>query len=105
MSSHELQSALILPLEFSKTYYTGLTLPTLSLEQQTPALETVRNISFLSTIFELYSEIFLSRKPFGIGHMYIYTFLLRVTDTMTSQNTGLPSGTHSVALKRRVVDE
>jgi hypothetical protein len=23
---------------------------------------------------ELYSEIALSRKPFGIGHMYIYTF-------------------------------
>jgi hypothetical protein len=24
----------------------------------------------------LYSEIALSRKPFGIGHMYIYTLLL-----------------------------
>jgi hypothetical protein len=34
----------------------------------------------------LYSEIALSRKPFGIGHMYIYTFLLRIADTMTSQN-------------------
>jgi hypothetical protein len=32
----------------------------------------------------LYSEIALSRKPFGIGHMYIYTCLLRMTDrTMT----------------------
>jgi hypothetical protein len=40
---------------------------------------------------ELYSEIALSRKPFGIGHMYIYKFLLRATDTMTSQNTDLPS--------------
>jgi hypothetical protein len=33
----------------------------------------------------VYSEIALSQKPFGIGHMYIYTFLLR----MTSQNTDL----------------
>jgi hypothetical protein len=40
---------------------------------------------------ELYSEIALSRKPFGIGHMYIYTFLLRMTDTMTSQNIDLSS--------------
>jgi hypothetical protein len=41
---------------------------------------------FLSTILELYSEIDLSRKQFGIGDMYIYTFLLRMTDTMTSKN-------------------
>jgi hypothetical protein len=40
---------------------------------------------------ELYSEIDLSRKPFGIGHMYIYTFLLRMTDTMTSKNIDLCS--------------
>jgi hypothetical protein len=33
-------------------------------------------ISFLSTTLELYSEIALSRKQFGIGHMYIYTFCL-----------------------------
>jgi hypothetical protein len=32
----------------------------------------------------LYNETALSRKPFGIGHMYIYTFLLRMTDTETS---------------------
>jgi hypothetical protein len=38
-----------------------------------------------------YSEIALSRKQFGIGHMYIYTFLLRMTDTMTSQNIDLSS--------------
>jgi hypothetical protein len=30
-------------------------------------------------------------KPFGIGHMYTHTFLLRVTDTMTSQNIDLSS--------------
>jgi hypothetical protein len=51
-----------------------------------PVLETVRDISFLSTILELYSEITLFRKPFGIGYMYIYTFLLGMTDTMASQN-------------------
>jgi hypothetical protein len=39
----------------------------------------------------LYSEIALSRKPFGIGHMYIYTFLLSMTDTMTSQNVDVSS--------------
>jgi hypothetical protein len=39
----------------------------------------------------LYSEIAVSRKPFGIGHMHIYTFLLRMTDTVTSQNTDLSS--------------
>jgi hypothetical protein len=39
----------------------------------------------------LYSEIALSRKPFGIGHMYIYTLLLKMTDTVTSQNIDLSS--------------
>jgi hypothetical protein len=38
---------------------------------------------------ELYSEIVLSRKQFGVGHMYIYTFLLRITDSMNSLNTEL----------------
>jgi hypothetical protein len=33
----------------------------------------------------------LSRKPFGTGHMYMYTCLLRMTDTMTSQNIDLSS--------------
>jgi hypothetical protein len=32
----------------------------------------------------LYSEVALSRKPFGIGHMYMYTILLRMIDNMTS---------------------
>jgi hypothetical protein len=39
----------------------------------------------------LYSEVALSRKEFGIGHKYIYTLLLRMTDTMASQNTDLSS--------------
>jgi hypothetical protein len=42
-------------------------------------------------VARLYSEIALPRKPFGIGHMYIYTVLLRMTGTMTSQNTDLSS--------------
>jgi hypothetical protein len=39
----------------------------------------------------LYSQMALSRKPFGMGHMFIQTFLLRMTDTMTSQNVDLSS--------------
>jgi hypothetical protein len=39
----------------------------------------------------LYSEIALPQKPFRIGYMYIHTFLLRMTDTMTFQNTDLSS--------------
>jgi hypothetical protein len=39
----------------------------------------------------VYSEIALSRKLFRIGHMYIYIFLLRMTDTMTFQNIDLAS--------------
>jgi hypothetical protein len=31
----------------------------------------------------VYSEIALSRKPFGIWHIYMYTFLVRMTDTVT----------------------
>ena len=49
-------------------------------------LETISNISFLSTFLQLCSETALSRKPFGIGHMYILKFCFRVTDIMTSQN-------------------
>jgi hypothetical protein len=60
------------------------------LKKYIPVLETVRNISFLSTILELCSEKALSRKVFGIGH-YIYTFLLRMTDTITSQSNDLSS--------------
>jgi hypothetical protein len=39
----------------------------------------------------LYSEIAVSQKRFVIGHMYVYIFLLRMTDTMTYQNTDLSS--------------
>jgi hypothetical protein len=37
-------------------------------------------------VARLYSEIAVSRKPFGIGHMYI---LLRMADTVTSRNIEL----------------
>jgi hypothetical protein len=56
LSSHELQNGLMLTVEFSKTYYTRQTVPTLQLEQQISVLETVRNISSLSTILEPYSK-------------------------------------------------
>jgi hypothetical protein len=42
-------------------------------------------------VARLHSETALSLKPFGLGHMYIYTFLRRMTDTMTSQNIDLSS--------------
>jgi hypothetical protein len=42
-------------------------------------------VQFTCTVYSvLYSEIAVSRKPFGIGHMYIYIFLLRMTDTMST---------------------
>jgi hypothetical protein len=46
----------------------------------------------------LYSEIALSRKPFGIGHVYIYTFLLRMADTMTSCGIKRPTSTHTISV-------
>jgi hypothetical protein len=39
----------------------------------------------------MYSETAPSWKPFSIGHMYIHTSWLRMTDTMTSQNIDLSS--------------
>jgi hypothetical protein len=42
-------------------------------------------------VARLYSETAVSRKPLGIGHMYIYTLLLKMTDTMTCQNIDLSS--------------
>ena len=37
------------------------------------------------------SQMSLSWKPFGIGRMFIQSFLLRMTDTMTSQNIDFSS--------------
>jgi hypothetical protein len=39
----------------------------------------------------VYNEIAAFRKPFGKGHVYIFNLLLRMTDTMTSQNIDLSS--------------
>lgn len=47
-------------------------------------------------MFELYIEIALSRKPFGIEHMHVNTFLLRMADTMTFQDIDFPPWGHSV---------
>jgi hypothetical protein len=46
--------------------------------------------AFWHTTVLLYCETAL-RKPFGIGHMYIYTFLLRMTHTTTSHNIDISS--------------
>jgi hypothetical protein len=49
-------------------------------------------VLLICTVYSvLYSEIALSRKQFGIGHMYIYIFLFRMTDTVTSRNIDLSS--------------
>jgi hypothetical protein len=42
-------------------------------------------------VAHLYSELAVSREPFGIGYMYIYNFLHRMTDNMTSQNINISS--------------
>jgi hypothetical protein len=44
------------------------------------------------------TKMALTRKPFGIGHMFIKSFLLRMTDTMTSQNIVLSSWTLCIYL-------
>jgi hypothetical protein len=52
----------------------------------------------------VYSEIALSRKPFGIGRMYAYTFLLRMSDTMTSHNIDLSSWDTLYSLDNRMIN-
>jgi hypothetical protein len=53
-----------------------------------PVLETVRNISFLSTILELFNEIAVISETV---RNRIYVHFNRMTDTMTSQNIDLSS--------------
>jgi hypothetical protein len=61
-----------------------------SQHQCTLQLVWVHGVLLVCTVYSvLYSEITLSRKMFAIGHTYIYTLLLRVTDTVTSQNIDL----------------
>lgn len=52
----------------------------------------------------LYSEIALCWKQFGTGHMYEFTFLLRMTDTMTSLNIELPPCDILYSIKKRGAD-
>jgi hypothetical protein len=40
-------------------------------------------------VARMYSEIALSRIPFGIGHVYVWICLLRMADTGASQNIEL----------------
>jgi hypothetical protein len=47
-------------------------------------------------ILDLYSEIALSRKPSAIGHLHMYTFLLRKTNFMTSQNVDISPLGHTL---------
>jgi hypothetical protein len=52
----------------------------------------------------LYSEIALSRKPFGIVHVHIYVYcLLRMADTMTSQNINLSWDSFLLSLIDRAI--
>jgi len=71
MSSHELQSALMLTVEFSNIYYKLYQL--CHSNNKIPVLETVRirNISIFLKILPLYIQKALFLKPFGIGHMFI----------------------------------
>jgi hypothetical protein len=89
MSSHRLQSALMLTVVFSQMYYTTWTVPAWSLERYVPVLESIRNISFL-TIFGLYSERVISETVRNRTHVHIQ-FLLQMTDTKTTKNTDLSS--------------
>jgi hypothetical protein len=70
MPSHKLQSALTLTVVFSKCIILGKVYQLCH-----RYLETVRNISFSSTVLELYGEITLYRKPFEIGHMHVYFYI------------------------------
>jgi hypothetical protein len=53
----------------------------------TPMLLAVSVRTWL--VARLYSEIALSRKSSAIGHILLYTYLIGMIDTMTSQNTEL----------------
>jgi hypothetical protein len=50
----------------------------------------------------LYSQMDLSMKPFGIGHMFLQRFLPRMTDTITSQNVDLSSWDTLYFLRRKM---
>ena len=49
----------------------------------------------------LYSEIALTRKAFGIGHMYIYTFCLQWPILWPPRGSTLPPGTRCISTYAR----
>jgi hypothetical protein len=61
------------------------------LENSTVNINALCNSCVARLYSVLYSEIALSRNPFGVGHTYMYNFLFRMTDTLTSQNIYLSS--------------
>jgi hypothetical protein len=49
-------------------------------------------VLLVCTVYSVqYSKIAVFWKASGIGHIYIYNFLPRMTDTITSQNIDLSS--------------
>jgi len=74
---------------YSVTHYQQLQQPTDASYSGAVRREWTTILGAISKL--LYSATTLSPKPFGIGHVYIYTFLLRMTETITSQNIGLSS--------------
>ena len=80
------------------TYNCQLTLHTDSHASYSGAVRQEWRTIFGAKFKLLYSEIALSRKPFRIGHTYIYTFSLRMTDTMTSQNIDISSWVICISL-------
>ena len=71
------------------SYKRQLTLHTASDDSYSGAVRRKRRTILVAKSKLLYSEMVLSWKPFAIGHVYIYTFLLRMTDTVISQNTDI----------------
>jgi hypothetical protein len=74
---------------FSVALSPGVKRPGLEVDHSPPTSAEVKIYLSLNTILELYSETALPRNLFGMGHMYKYNFLLRMTDTMNSKNNYL----------------
>jgi hypothetical protein len=68
------------------TYKSQLTLHTNSRISDSGAMRPQRRTILGAKSELLCSKTTISRKSSGIGHMYIYAFFFRTTDTMTFQN-------------------
>ena len=73
------------------SHYSQLRLHTDSHASDSGAVERKRRTILDTQAKPLHIQMSLSRKPFGIGHVFIQSLLLRMTDTMTSQNIDLSS--------------